>query len=372
MNFNDFKISDSLKKAITQLGYSTPTDIQLAAIPAILSGKDLIGCAQTGTGKTAAFLIPMIDQLLRTKRVKMVTYGLILVPTRELAIQVGETLKDLTSHCQITSAVLYGGVPLGGQIRTMSRGAQVIVATPGRLLDLIQQKIVSLKSIQHLVLDEADLMLDLGFSRDIKRLISYMPKEKQSLFFSATMPKSIQEFANSILVNPKFIQAQVVSSTSDNVSQKVMHIPQAQKSKLLLDYVSQQQDDQMIVFTRTKRSADKLVKYLTLGGVKAAALHGDKSQSVRERTLSGFKKNSIKLLVATDIASRGIDIHNLPLVINFDIPLHAEAYVHRIGRTGRAGKKGLAISFCDASEKGQLKDIQKLIGFEIPILKTAF
>lgn len=372
MNFNDFKISDSLQKAITKLGYTTPTAIQEAAIPTILTGKDLIACAQTGTGKTAAFLIPMIDQLLRTKRVKMVTYGLVLVPTRELALQVAQTLKDLTSHCQITSAVLYGGVSVGGQIRSMSNGAQVIVATPGRLLDLIQQKVVSLKSIQHLVLDEADLMLDLGFSRDIKRLISYMPKEKQSLFFSATMPKAIQQFANSILVNPKFIQAQTVSSTAENVSQQVMHIPQAQKSKLLLDYVSHQQDDQMIVFTRTKRSADKLVKYLTLGGVKAAALHGDKSQAVRERTLNGFKKNSIKLLVATDIASRGIDIHNLPLVINYDIPLHAEAYVHRIGRTGRAGKKGLAISFCDASEKGQLKDIQKLIGFEIPILKQTF
>lgn len=370
MNFIQFNFSESTQKAIATIGYESPTRIQEKSIPVIAQGKDIIACAQTGTGKTAAFLLPLIEQLLKTKRNKYCTYTVVLVPTRELAIQVSDTLKQLTKFNQITGTVVYGGTPIQKQIRIINDGVNVIIATPGRLLDLVQRKVVALKHIQHLVLDEADLMLDLGFSKDIQRLISYMPKEKQTLLFSATMPKSIKQFAQGILKSPVSIEAHTVSSTAAKVLQQVVHIPQAQKSKLLADMVQKEDEQQMIVFTRTKRSADKLVKYLTLTGIKAAALHGDKSQSVRERTLSSFKNNKLKLLVATDIASRGIDIQDLPMVINFDIPLHAEAYVHRIGRTGRAGKEGTAISFCDASEKGQLKGIQQLIGFNIPTIKS--
>lgn len=372
MQFQALKIIEPILKSLEEEGYTTPTPIQAQAIPLVLEGKDLLGCAQTGTGKTAAFAIPILQLLSANKSYdkKRKIRSLIVTPTRELAIQIEESFKAYGRHTGLTSAVIFGGVNQSQQTSILQRGVDILVATPGRLLDLMGQGYVSLKDIEIFVLDEADRMLDMGFIHDVKRLIAVLPRQRQSLFFSATMPPEIVKLASTILINPTKVEVTPVSSTADTIKQFVFFVDRENKNALLLDVLDDDKIKTALVFTRTKHGADKVVKVLLRNNITAEAIHGNKGQNARQRALTNFKAQTTRVLVATDIAARGIDVDDLEFVINFEISNIAETYVHRIGRTGRAGAKGTALSFCDAEEKTYLNDIERLISKRIPVIEN--
>jgi len=364
MTFKELNISEPILKALANKNYENPTPIQEQAIPGALDGRDLLGIAQTGTGKTAAFAIPIIQQLNQSqiKGNKRVIRALILTPTRELAIQIDECFTDYAKYTGLRNTVIFGGVNQRPQIEQLTRGTDILVATPGRLLDLIQQKHIKLEHIRHFVLDEADRMLDMGFVHDIKRLLPLLPKQKQTLFFSATMPPAIAQLSKTILNKPLRVEVAPVSSVVDTIEQHLYFVEKPQKSELLVSLLEKAQDKSVLIFSRTKHGADKIARILGKKGVGCEAIHGNKSQGARQRALTNFKSGATKVIVATDIAARGIDIANLEIVINYDLPDVAETYVHRIGRTGRAGNRGTALSFCAEEERSMLRDIQKLTG----------
>ncbi len=371
MEFKQLSLIAPLLKAITETGYTHPTAIQQKAIPIVLQGNDLIGCAQTGTGKTAAFALPLLQRLEETKTSgKLVPIrALILTPTRELAIQIGDNINLYRKYLKLNYCTIFGGVSQEKQVKEIKKGVDILVATPGRLLDLMNQKIVSLDKIEILILDEADNMLDMGFIHDIKKILAKVPSKRQTLFFSATMPPNIRKFAHGILHKPIEVDVTPVSSTAEKVNQSVFFVEKKDKIKLLTSILKKLKHERTIVFSRTKHGADKIVKLLAKNGLRAAAIHGNKSQNARQKALGEFKDSHLKILIATDIAARGIDIEQLPLVINYDLPNVPETYVHRIGRTGRAGQEGKAVSFCDVEERPYLADIEKLIGLKIKIEK---
>ena len=364
MTFKELGIIEPILKAITEKGYETPTPIQEQAIPAALINNDLLGLAQTGTGKTAAFAIPIIQQLYEsnTSKQRREIKALILTPTRELAIQIDECFKDYAKHTNLQHAVIFGGVNQNPQVARLKQGIDILIATPGRLLDLINQRYIRLNNISHFVLDEADRMLDMGFIHDIKRLLPLLPKKKQTLFFSATMPASIVALSRSILYHPVRIEVAPTSTVVETIEQYIYFVEKQGKKDLLIDVLKKEGDKPALIFSRTKHGADKIARVLCKAGIGSAAIHGNKSQNARQRALNDFKAHDIRVLIATDIAARGIDINNLELVINYDLPNVAETYVHRIGRTGRAGNTGMALTFCADEERGLLKDIQKLTG----------
>lgn len=344
-----------------------PTPIQEKAIPVLLQGKDLLGCAQTGTGKTAAFAIPLL-QLLGTAPASRGIKALILTPTRELAIQIEESFKAYGKYINLKSLVVFGGVPQRAQTEALRKGVDILVATPGRLLDLVNQQYIRLNDIRFFVLDEADRMLDMGFVHDVKKIIAMLPAKRQTLMFSATMPSEIQRLANTILNNPVKVEVTPVSSTAETIQQALYYVDKKDKKSLLVHLLKNNSINTALVFTRTKHGADKITKDLVRSGIQAEAIHGNKSQVARQRALSNFKLQLTRVLVATDIAARGIDVEELSHVINFELPNVAETYVHRIGRTGRAGANGIALSFCDHEERAYLRDIHKLIAKNIPVI----
>lgn len=369
MTFNDLNLIPPLLEAISKEGYTQPTPIQEKAIPCILEGKDIFGCAQTGTGKTAAFALPLLQFLHQNKSAdRNGIKVLVLAPTRELALQINESFKAYGSNLNIRHTVIFGGVSQHAQTNILKRGVDVLVATPGRLLDLMQQGFIKLNAVEYFVLDEADRMLDMGFIHDIKKIISKLPAKRQTVFFSATAPYEIKKFANTLLRNPVSINIEPVTSTANLIKQVVYYVSQENKRSLLRHVIKSDSIEHALVFTRTKHGADKVVRELNKNGIKAEAIHGNKSQNARERALRGFKDRSIRVLVATDIASRGIDVDKLTHVINFEIPQQAETYVHRIGRTGRAGESGVALSFCNAEEREYLRDIKRLIRKDIDVV----
>lgn len=373
MTFNDLELTEPLKKAVQQVGYTIPTPIQQQSIPAILAGRDILGCAQTGTGKTAAFSIPTIQLLnenIQPLNQKAIIKSLILTPTRELAIQIGESLSDYGKFSRLKHLVIFGGVPQHSQVQALRNGVDILVATPGRLLDLMDQGYISLSKIEIFTLDEADRMLDMGFVHDVKKVIKKIPVKRQTLFFSATMPDAIMSLANSILTNPLMVEIKPIATTAELIQQELYFIDKNNKKNLLIDLLKLSDEDRVLVFTRTKHGANKVVKDLIKEGIKAEAIHGNKTQNARQKALKNFKDKTTRVLVATDIAARGIDIDELALVINFEIPNIAETYVHRIGRTGRAGASGKAISFSDFEEKAFIKDIQKLLDQRIPVIEN--
>ena len=371
MTFKELQLINHIQEALTEEGYTNPTPIQEQAIPEILSGQDVVACAQTGTGKTGAFAIPIINMIHRIvgspKKVKRIR-ALVVTPTRELAIQIDESFKTYGKYTGIKSLVIFGGVNQVPQVNELKQGIDVLIATPGRLLDLYKQGFVDLNHMHHLVLDEADQMLDMGFINDVKKIIKLTPDNRQTLLFSATMPMAIRELADTFLTRPKYISVTPISSTAEKVSQKVYFVNKEDKRVLLKQLILEEKMTNVLVFARTKHGADNIVKALKKANIKAEAIHGDKSQNARQRVLEQFKNKEIDLLVATDIAARGIDIEQLPFVINFDIPNISETYVHRIGRTGRAGNSGLAISFCGKDEKTYWQDIEKLIRMKIKVV----
>lgn len=371
MTFTDLNIIEPILRALEVEGYSTPTPIQELAIPTLLKGRDLLGCAQTGTGKTAAFAIPMIQHLdaLPKSTGRKKVRALIVTPTRELALQIGENFTSYSRYTTITNTVIFGGVKQGSQTKALRKGVDVIVATPGRLLDLMNQGFISLKDIKYFTLDEADQMLEMGFIHDIRKIISHLPKNRQSLFFSATMPPKIVNLAGDILGNPEKITIKPQQTTSERIEQALYFVGKKSKTKLLIQLIKEKDVKSLLVFSRTKHGANRIVKNLGSAGIQAAAIHGNKSQAARQKALKGFKDGQIHVLVATDIAARGIDVDNLELVINFELPNIPETYVHRIGRTGRAQASGIALSFCDEEEKAYLNDIQKLIKQTIPVIE---
>ncbi len=370
MSFENLNLIEPILRALKTEGYTTPTPIQEQAIPIILQNKDLLGCAQTGTGKTAAFAIPILQLLyqdrLQHKEQKTIK-ALILTPTRELAIQIDESFAAYGKHTGLKHLVIFGGVSQNPQTDALKRGVDILVATPGRLLDLINQRYVHLEHIRMLVLDEADRMLDMGFVHDVKKIIAKVPAKRQTLFFSATMPNEIQQLANTILTKPEKVEVTPVSSTADTIQQSLFYVEKNDKKALLIHLLKDKNIKTALVFTRTKHGADKVVKDLVRVGITAEAIHGNKSQNARQRALSNFKNRTTRVLIATDIAARGIDIDELTHVINYELPNIPETYVHRIGRTGRAGLNGIALSFCDEEEIDFLKDIHKLISKHIPI-----
>ena len=370
MLFKDLDIIKPILKAVEEAGYEKPTEIQKNSIPVVLKGKDILGCAQTGTGKTAAFAIPILQNIAadKEKNNDRNIKALIVAPTRELAIQIEENFAMYSKYLDIKDTVIFGGVNQSSQVRKINAGVDILVATPGRLLDLSNQKHVDLKNVKYFVLDEADRMLDMGMIHDVKKIISRLPKERQNLLFSATMPKEVMKLVNSILKNPVKVEVQPVSSTVEIISQGVYHVPKKNKKSLLIHLLKDESIKSVIVFSRTKHGANKIAKDLEKAGITAAAIHGNKSQNQRQLALNNFKEGSIRVLVATDIAARGIDIDELSHVINYDLPDVAETYVHRIGRTGRAGASGVAITFCDEEEKAMFRSIEKVIGKSIPVL----
>jgi ATP-dependent RNA helicase RhlE len=371
MPFQSLNIIEPILRSLEQEGYITPTPIQKEAIPIVLLGKDLLGCAQTGTGKTAAFTIPIL-QLLYASKInikKRKIRSLIVTPTRELAIQINESIQAYGRFTGITSTVIFGGVNQNPQTAILQRGVDILVATPGRLLDLMEQGFVSLREIEIFVLDEADRMLDMGFINDVKKIIAALPRKRQSLFFSATMPPEIIKLSNTILNHPLKVEVTPSASTVDIVNQYVYFVDKENKNALLIHVLKDASIKTALVFTRTKHGADKVVKILVKNHISAEAIHGNKAQSARQRALANFKAQTTRVLVATDIASRGIDVEDMEFVINFEISNISETYVHRIGRTGRAGAKGTAYSFCDAEEKEYLRDIEKLIGKKIIVVE---
>ena len=364
MTFQELNISALILKALTTKNYETPTPIQEQAIPVALSGRDLLGIAQTGTGKTAAFAIPIIQQLNQTslKSQKREIGALILTPTRELAIQIDECFNDYSRYTNLRHAVIFGGVGQKPQVDSLKRGIDILIATPGRLLDLINQKYITLKHIKHFVLDEADRMLDMGFIHDIKRLLPLLPKQRQTLFFSATMPQAIANLSKTILYKPIKVEVAPVASVVDTIEQCLYFVEKPEKSKLLIHILQEERKKAVLVFSRTKHGADKIARILNKQGIGCEAIHGNKTQGARQRALTNFKSGKTRVIIATDIAARGIDIVNLEMVINYDLPDVAETYVHRIGRTGRAGNSGTALTFCSHEEYPMVKDIQKLTG----------
>lgn len=373
MKFTDLNLIEPLLRALEQEGYTTPTPIQQQAIPILLEGQDLLGCAQTGTGKTAAFVLPILQQLQNQKLKGNFGRGiktLILTPTRELAIQIDESIEAYGKFLGFRHLVIFGGVGQQPQVDAIRRGVDILVATPGRLLDLIGQKLLSIEQIQFFVLDEADRMLDMGFIHDVKRVIALLPKQRQSLFFSATMPPEVTSIANLMLTDPASVAVTPVSSTAETVEQSVFFVQKNDKRALLAHVLEEQRIPRALVFTRTKHGADRVAKDLKRAGIPADSIHGDKAQNARQKALNQFKDSKIRVLVATDIAARGIDVDDLTHVINFEIPNIPETYVHRIGRTGRAGASGTAISFCDDIEGEYLRDIQKLIGKKVPVVEA--
>lgn len=370
MHFESLNIIEPILKSLKEEGYLTPTPIQEQAIPIVLSGTDLIGCAQTGTGKTAAFAVPILQLLYNNrsfdKRKKI--RSLIVTPTRELAIQIEESFNAYGRYTGLTCTVVFGGVNQNPQTSALRNGVDILVATPGRLLDLMNQGYISLKDIEIFVLDEADRMLDMGFIHDVRRLLAVLPQKRQSLFFSATMPPAIVKLAGSIVDKPVKVEVTPSASTVDIVNQYVYFIDKGNKNALLIELLKDEMIKTVLVFTRTKFGADKVVKVLIKKNIKAEAIHGNKAQNARQRALSNFKSQETRVLVATDIAARGIDIDDLEYVINYEIPNISETYVHRVGRTGRAGANGTAISFCDAEEKEYLRDIEKLISKKINVV----
>ncbi len=372
MTFDDLKLIEPISKALQEEGYKTPTSIQEQAIPKILAGKDLLGCAQTGTGKTAAFAIPILQLLTErseNKHRKGVIKALILTPTRELAIQIEENFEAYGRHLPLKTMVIFGGVKQGAQEEKLKRGVDILVATPGRLLDFISQGIITLKNLDIFVLDEADRMLDMGFVHDVKRILKHLPEKRQNLFLSATMPKEIQKLASDILVNPVKVEVAPVSSTADTIDQSVFFVDKDDKINLLIHLLQDQSLSPVIVFSRTKHGADKIAKKLSQSKISAEAIHGNKSQNARQNALNNFKSGKTRILVATDIAARGIDIDNLKYVVNFELSDVAETYVHRIGRTGRAGASGTSFSFVDGLDLVNLRNTEKLIGKKIFVNK---
>lgn len=370
MKFNELNLMPEILKALDKENYTSPTPIQEQAIPPALEGRDLFGCAQTGTGKTAAFSIPIIQRLSKgrsgpgPRRIR----SLILTPTRELAIQIEDNIKAYSQFTPIRCVSIVGGVSQVPQERALKQGVDILIATPGRLIDLVNQKIVNLSHVSILVLDEADRMLDMGFIHDVKKIIAIVPAKKQTLFFSATMPPEISKLVQSLLVDPVEVEVTPASSTVDRIQQSVYFVDKANKRHLLRHLLEDGTIKSVLVFTRTKHGADRVVRDLTKAKITAQAIHGNKSQNARQGALNNFKNGTTRVLVATDIAARGIDIDELAHVVNFDLPNIPETYVHRIGRTGRAGHSGIAISFCEVEELPYLKDIQKLIGKTIPVV----
>ncbi len=372
MLFKELHLIAPILKALETEGYTEPTPIQEQSIPHILRGKDLLGCAQTGTGKTAAFAIPILQNLLLQQKEDAYNHNikaLILTPTRELAIQIDESFGAYGKHTGLRHAVVFGGVSQFQQTRELRQGVDILIATPGRLLDLIAQRFINLKSIKMFVLDEADRMLDMGFIHDVRKIIALLPEKRQTLFFSATMPPEITRLSSSILTNPVRVEVTPASSTAENVDQHIYLVEKNDKRQLLIHLLKNNTIQNALVFTRTKYGADKIAKELYRANIKADAIHGNKTQSARQRALNNFKEGKIRVLVATDIAARGIDVDDLSHVINFELPNVPETYVHRIGRTGRAGHSGSALSFCDMEERAYLRDIHKLIEKTIPVVE---
>ncbi len=369
-NFNDLGLIDPILKSIKEEQYTVPTPIQAKTIPLILKGADILGCAQTGTGKTAAFAIPLlqkINQMPGRERHAGIS-GLVVTPTRELAIQIEERFSAYGKYTGLKSTVIFGGVGQNQQVRDLKRGVDILVATPGRLLDLNAQGLLSLEHVRYFVLDEADRMLDMGFIHDIKKLLTLLPAKRQSLFFSATLPPDIVKLSATILHEPEHIAVTPVSTAAEMVRQYVYFVDKGNKIKLLTNLLGEHKSSSVLVFTRTKHGADKVVRLLQKSRISAEAIHGNKSQLARQRALNGFREKKVRVLVATDIAARGIDVEDLELVINYDLSNIAETYVHRIGRTGRAGASGTAISFCDAEEKAYLRDVEKLLSRKIDVI----
>ena len=371
MIFKDLGIVEPILKALREAGYTKPTPIQEQSIPILLEGKDLLGCAQTGTGKTAAFAIPIIQHIYkrrnpdqRSRRIK----ALVVTPTRELAIQIADSFSAYGKYTGVRNTVIFGGVKQGKQVEALRRGVDILVATPGRLLDLIGQGIISLDHIKYTVLDEADHMLDMGFIHDIKKIIAKLPPKRQSLFFSATMPPNIVELSKRILGHPEKVTIKPQQATAERVEQYLYYVHKKQKTKLLVHLLTENNYTSTLVFSRTKHGANKIVRILEKSGIQAEAIHGNKSQTARQKALKNFKNGDTTVLIATDIAARGIDVDELSHVINYDLPSVPETYVHRIGRTGRASASGIAMSFCDSEEKAYLRSIEKIIRQKIPVI----
>ena len=371
MTFKDLHIIEPILRALKAEGYTHPTPIQEQAIPILLQGKDLLGCAQTGTGKTAAFATPILQHLyldrhqnVGRRKIRV----LVVTPTRELAIQIADSFTTYGKFTGLKNTVIFGGVKQGAQTDALRRGVDVLVATPGRLLDLMNQGFITLKNVEYFVLDEADHMLDMGFIHDIRKIITKLPEKRQSLFFSATMPHAIMSLSRNILGNPEKVTIMPEQATAEKVNQAVYFVSKKSKIKLLIHLLKTEDVNSVLIFSRTKHGANKIVKLLARADIKAVAIHGNKSQGARQKALNDFKNGDINVLVATDIAARGIDVEELSHVINYDLPNVPETYVHRIGRTARAGASGIALSFCDAEEKAYLRDIQKLIDQTVPVI----
>ncbi len=368
MTFKELKVDESILEALTKKGYSVPTPIQEVSIPMILEGKDILGCASTGTGKTAAFAIPIIQNILKNgvESKKKSGYrpikALVLTPTRELALQIATNFTEYSYGTKIKNCVVFGGVNQKPQVSAIRGGVDILIATPGRLLDLMRQGIVHLDKVQYLVLDEADRMLDMGFIHDVKKIVSYLPTERQTMFFSATLQQAINSFAESVLSNPIVVDVEKEEEKNENIEQFLYMVDKNNKKELLVNILKEESEKSVLVFSRTKHGADKIAKELCRKGIDSEAIHGNKSQNARQNALNKFKKHQTKVLVATDVAARGLDIQLLPMVINFDMPDVPETYIHRIGRTGRAGNVGVALSFCEPHEKGMIRSIQKLTG----------
>jgi ATP-dependent RNA helicase RhlE len=369
MSFQKFNLSNGIMKALEEKGYSIPTPVQERAIPQILAGKDILGTAQTGSGKTGAFCIPILQRLISSRGHNV--RALILTPTRELAIQVSENLRFYGKHLPVSSAVVYGGVSQVSQVRQIRQGVDIIVATPGRLLDLINQRLLTLKDLEILVLDEADRMLDMGFIHDVKKVIKLAPATRQRILFSATMPAEVIALVKEFMSSPERISIDQKASKPD-IDQSVYFVPKESKRALLKHIIAERKMQNVLVFARTKYFADKIARDLNKSGISAEAFHGDKSQQARQRALSNFKRNETRVLVATDIAARGIDIVDLPFVINYELPESADTYTHRIGRTGRAGASGSALSFCAHDERGQLKNINRISSANLKVIEHPF
>ena len=369
--FNNLDLIEPLLRAVAHEGYDRPTPIQEQSIPLLLAGRDVLGCAQTGTGKTAAFALPMLQHLVQNPgpRGKRTIRALVLSPTRELAAQIDESFGAYGRYLDVPHTVIFGGVNQSGQVKILRRGVEVLVATPGRLLDLIGQGLIDLGHVELFVLDEADRMLDMGFIHDIKRVLRLLPSQRQNLLFSATMPHSISDLGASFLHNPAWVEVTPNVKTVDQIEQRVMFVARADKRRLLAELLRSPEVERVLVFSRTKHGANRLVKQLDQAGIRGAAIHGNKSQSARNKALEGFRCGDNPILVATDLAARGIDMEGISHVFNFDLPNEPETYVHRIGRTGRAGMSGVAISFCDETEGEYLRDIERLIGQSIPVVR---
>ena len=372
-SFNEFGLAEPILRALTEEKYVTPTPIQAKAIPLLVGGRDLIGIAQTGTGKTAAFALPILNRLSanRTRPERKACRVLVLSPTRELSGQILDSFRTYGRHLRIQSALAIGGVSMGAQVRSMQNGVDVLVATPGRLLDLVQSNAVRLNSVEVFVLDEADRMLDMGFIHDIKKIISKLPNQRQTLLFSATMPQDIAELARQMLKDPATVEVTPAATTVERIAQRIVHLDRGAKQEMLAEILRTEPVDRALVFTRTKHGADKVVRGLEKSGIPAEAIHGNKSQGQRERVLAAFRAGKVRTLVATDIAARGIDVEGITHVINFDLPNIPDSYVHRIGRTARAGAEGIAISLCSSDELPFLRDIEKLIRMSIPATGNA-